>query len=102
MVKLWDSQSGSQLKTIQGFGKEVTGVQYLGASETFWAVSGDQTLCRCDFGGARNGVNQGNDFLYSAATDQYGRAAVFAGHDSIVRVVDKDGKTFVEFPPAGN
>ena len=44
VIKVWNYQDGSQLKTIQGFGKEVTALRHFGPNDAFVAVSGDKSI----------------------------------------------------------
>lgn len=96
VVKLWNVQDGSQIRTIQGFGKEVTAVSFAGSTDAFYATCGDQNLYRCDMGGDRKSVGRGDDFLYVVSLNLMGDQIAYAGHDSIVRVIDGDGKQVVE------
>lgn len=99
VVKVWNVSDGSQLKTIQGFGKEIVALQFAGSTDNFYAACGDQNLYRCDVGGKRDSVGRGEDFLYSVSVSAMGDAIAFAGHDSVVRIVDADGKVVSELKP---
>jgi len=99
VVKVWKVSDGSQLKTIQGFGKEIVALQFAGSTDNFYAACGDQNLYRCDVGGKRESVGRGEDFLYSVSVSATGDAIAFAGHDSVVRIVDADGKVVAELKP---
>ena len=98
VVKVWDMNNGSQIRTIEGFGKEVTSLDFAGTSNRFFAACGDRSLYRCDTGGKRDGIGTGSDFLYSVSSNLVGDWLVFAGHDSVVRMVNADGKEAVEHP----
>ncbi len=96
LVKLWNVSDGSQIRTIQGFGKEVTSLIFAGAQDRFFAACGDQNLYRCEVGGERKSIGRGDDFLYVATVDRLGKQVAFGGHDSVVRIVDEDGKQRAE------
>lgn len=99
VVKIWNYQDGSQLKTIQGFGKEVTSLRHFGPNDNFVAVSGDQSVYSCNAGGSRKGIGKANDFLYCVSVSPVGNTIAFAGHDSIVRVIDEKGKSVTTLEP---
>jgi WD40 repeat protein len=99
VVKLWNVADGSQLRTIQGFAKEVTSVQFAGAEDHFYAACGDQNLYRCNLGGERKSIGRGQDFLYVVSTNLLGKSVAFAGHDSVVRVIDDSGTSLAELKP---
>ncbi|MCP4192851.1 MAG: hypothetical protein GY768_19740 [Planctomycetaceae bacterium] len=96
VVKVWDFQNGSQIKTIQGFGKEVTALDFSGSTNRFFAACGDRSLYRCNTEGARDGIGKAQDFLYAVSSNRTGDTVVFAGHDSVVRMVNSDGKEPIE------
>ena len=103
VVKLWNMKDGSQLKTIQGFGKEVTALQHYGPNDQFVAVCGDQSIYRCNQSGARDGIGRAGDFLYTVSSSEDGKTVAYGGHDSIVRVIDSEGKAVTELrPPSKN
>ena len=99
LVKIWNSVDGSQLKTIQGFGKEVVSLQFAGTTDEFYAACGDHHLYRCNVGGERKSIGKGTDFLYTVSTSAAGESVTFAGQDSVVRVVDREGKLLAELAP---
>ena len=93
VVKLWNFKDGSQIRTIQGFGKEVTSLDHFGPNDEFVAVSGDKSIYKCNQGGARNGLGSAGDFLYTVSVSPMGNVVAYAGHDSVVRVIDTSGKS---------
>ncbi len=99
VVKLWNFADGAQLRTIQGFGKEVTSLEFAGASDGVFVACGDQSLYRCDMGGDRKPIARGEDFLYVVRTSRLGKSIAFGGHDSVVRVVEEGGKSLAELKP---
>jgi WD40 repeat protein len=99
VVKLWNVNDGSQIRTIEGFGKEVTSLEFAGAEDHFFAACGDQHLYRCNMGGERKSVGTGQDFLYVVSTNLLGKSVAFGGHDSVVRVVDDQGAALAELKP---
>ncbi|MCA9217252.1 MAG: hypothetical protein KDB27_29485 [Planctomycetales bacterium] len=100
VVKLWNMNDGSQLRTIQGFGKEVTALKHYGPNDQFVAVSGDQSIYRCNQGGARDGIGRAGDFLYTVSSSMDGATIAYGGHDSVVRVIDSNGKSVTDLLPS--
>ena len=101
-VKLWSFREGHQLRTIQDFGKGVTSLQFIGASNRFCASCGDHNLYRCNTEGAREAVGRGDDYLYCVTASQIGGQIAFGGHDGVVCIIDADGKLQSEIKPAPN
>lgn len=100
VVKVWNTVDGSQIKTIQGFGKEVAALQFAGSTDDFFTACGDHNVYRCNVGGDRKSIGKGTDFLYAVSTNALGEKVAFAGHDSVLRIVDREGKAIIEFNPA--
>jgi WD40 repeat protein len=99
VVKLWNFLDGSQIRTIQGFGKEATSVHYYGPNDLFFVVSGDRSIYQCNLGGNKNAVGNADDFLYCVSASHIGDTVAFGGHDSIVRVIDSSGKLRATMKP---
>ena len=100
VVKIWNTLDGSQLKTIQGFGKEVAALQFAGTTDDFFTACGDHNLYRCNVGGDRTSIGKGSDFLYAVSANAVGEKIAFAGHDSVLRIVDREGKQVTELKPS--
>lgn len=41
MIKVWDTVTGERKKNVEGAGKEVTAVAFVGVTDQFLAASGD-------------------------------------------------------------
>ena len=44
MIKVWDFRTGEQRRTIGGFGKEVTSIQFLGVGDHVVISAGDNKV----------------------------------------------------------
>ncbi len=89
VVKIWDVPSGEQRKTIGDFGKEVTSIQFLDASNEFVASSGDQQIRQArENGETVRTMNAEGDFVQSAAVTPDGRYVLAGGHDGTLRLFD--------------
>ena len=99
-IKVWNFLTGEQVKSIGGFGKEVTSIQYVGIGDYVLVGAGDNKVSTknttgdggSDFGGA-------TDFVYCARSSADGKVFVAGGHDSVVRVWKEGGETIVNFEP---
>ena len=90
VVKLWDFEGRKQIKTEQGFGKEVTSVDFLGATGSFLASSGDKSVR----------INQERlggpaSYVHRSKSDASGRLIVASDQDSILRVWNSADKKLV-------
>ncbi len=99
VVKVWDVPSGEQRKTISDFGKEVTSIQFLDASNEFIASSGDQQIRQVrDNGETVRSMQAEGDFVQSAAATPDGRFIVAGGQDGTLRLFDApNGKLLQSF-----
>ena len=89
VVKVWDVPSGEQRKTISDFGKEVTSIQFLDASNEFIASSGDQKIRQVrDNGENVRTMEAEGDFVQSAAVTPDGRYLVAGGQNGTLRLFD--------------
>jgi WD40 repeat protein len=100
-IKVWDVDAGAQRKTIQGFDKEVTSVQFVGDTDQVLATAGDGKvrLVKAEGGDVRSFTGTAG-FEYSAAATRDGAVVVAGGEDGVLRVWDGNtGKEIVQFPP---
>lgn len=99
-VKVWDFRTGELTKTIQGFNKEVTSVEFMGSSDNMMCSSGDKKVTAKNTGGG-NVRDYGGpaDFMYSVRSSADGKVIAAGGQDSIVRVWNENGQTIMNFEP---
>ncbi len=101
VVKIWDFLTGDQRRTTQPFGKEITAIDFVGATQKVFVTSGDKTvrLVNTDNGGMERTFAGSNDFMYSSAVSADGRIALAGGQDSVLFVwlVD-NGQLLRSFP----
>ena len=107
VVKIWNALTGDQIRTVTGFGKEVTSILHFrdarsGKYDYFVTSSGDKAVSirRSDNGGNVRSVGGSTDYVYSVAVSNDGTTLIAGGADSVLRVwnVD-DGKLYVSFDP---
>ena len=100
VIKVWDFQTGELTKTIAGFKKEVTSVEFMGASDNMMCSSGDKQISAKNVSGG-NVRNYGGpvDFMYSVRSSADGKIIAAGGQDSIVRVWNENGQTILNFEP---
>ncbi len=95
VIKLWNAETGDQIKTIQGQDKEITSIRYVGQADTLLTTSGDPSVRVNDR--TLEGVD---DFVYAADATPDGQTIIAGGQDSILRVwLAADGKLVHSFAP---
>lgn len=98
-VIIWDMISGERKRKIAGWAKEVTSLQFIGATNQILTSSGDN-LVRIvnDDGGEVRALSKLPDFMQSAASAVTASVIIGGGQDSILRVWDgTNGKELVVF-----
>jgi WD40 repeat protein len=100
VIKAWDFTTGERRKTIEGFGKEVTSVHYLGDADQILATSGDATVrVLTDTGNNVRQLPGASDFMDCAAASFDGKLAIAGGQDGVLRVWNAaDGKAVLTLP----
>jgi len=101
VVKVWDFVTGDQLRTIQGFGKEVTSINFVGSTSLALVSSGDKTVRLYNVDNAQQQrAFGGGDFMYAAATTPDGKLALGGGQDSVLRLWNEEnGQELRKFEP---
>ena len=86
-VKLWTFPAGEQLKTVEGFNKEVTSVRFVGLGGEMLTASGDTKvrLLKED-GGTLRDFGGSKGFIFSTAITPDGQLVLGGGQDSILRI----------------
>jgi WD40 repeat protein len=89
-MKVWDLKTGEQKRTIQGFGKEITCINFVADSMRVIAACGDRNVRLTNTDGGNNERNYGGspDFVYTAAISADGKLLMTGGQDGVVRVYD--------------
>ncbi len=98
-VIIWDMLSGERKRKIAGWAKEVTSLQFIGATNQILTSAGDN-LVRIvnDEGGEVRALSKLPDFMQAAASGVTASVIVAGGQDSILRVWDgTNGKELVVF-----
>ena len=98
-VIIWDMISGERKRKIAGWAKEVTSLQFIGATNQILTSAGDN-LVRIvnDDGGEVRALSKLPDFMQAAASTVTASVIVGGGQDSILRVWDgTNGKELVVF-----
>ena len=101
VVKLWNPKTGERRKTVEGFGKEVTGVKSVGATNQFVAVSGSGQgrVFRAD-GEKLRDLPAAPAFLQALAVTRNGTLIATSGDDGVLRVLElESGKLRLSLPP---
>ena len=100
-LKVWDFVSGEQLRTITGFDRQATSVQFLGASDEFViSASRGQAVVKNSAGG--NGqlrIAATDGALYITQATRNGQTVVAGGEASIVHVWNEKGEKVIDFAP---
>ena len=98
-VVTWDMILGERKKKIEGWRKEVTSVQFLGATNQIVTSAGDNLVrIVTDEGAQVRAIANLPEFMQSAACCPATNAIVAGGEDSVLRVWNSaDGKELVTF-----
>lgn len=99
IVVSWDMILGERKKKIEGWGKEVTSLQFIGASDQIVTSSGDNRVRVIrDSGPVVRTIAGLPDFMQAAASNPSGTMLVGGGEDSKLRVWNgTDGKEVAVF-----
>jgi WD40 repeat protein len=86
VIKVWDFASGEQRKTIEGFGKEITSLGFLPATNEILAGSGDSQLKLLREDGGQVRAFAGSEYITSASCTPDGRNVIAGCLDGTLRV----------------
>ena len=84
VVKVWDFPGGERRKNIEGYGKEVTSIQFIGVTDQALTSAGDSKvrLVR-DNGSDVRAFTGCSDFVYAAAATPDGSVVIAGGLDGV-------------------
>jgi WD40 repeat protein len=87
-IKVWDTATGEQKRTIQGLTKEVTSITFVADTPRAIISAGDNNvrLYNTDSGGNERNFGGATGFLYSAAASADGKLVVGGGQDGVLRL----------------
>jgi WD40 repeat protein len=99
VVKVWDYASGEQKKTIEGFGKEVTFIRFLDASNEAVVSCGDtQVKLVRDDGGQVRSFGGSSDYVQAASATPDGQWVAAGSMDGNLRIwKGSNGELFKAF-----
>jgi WD40 repeat protein len=100
VVKVWDTRTGDQLRTIQNqFNKEVTSVSFAGDGDVFVATSGDSRVrfLNAANGGVARDFGGTADYMYAGAASADGKTVIAGGLDSVLRIWNDQGQEQAKF-----
>ena len=87
-IKVWSVETGEQQRTIAGYTKQVTSIQWVGRSANIISCGGDGNVRyhQADNGSNFRNFPAGTDYAYSVAASADEKVIVAGGEDGIVRV----------------
>jgi WD40 repeat protein len=99
IVNTWDMIIGERKKKIEGWTKEVTSVQFIGATNQIVTAAGDNRVrIVTDDGTEVRAMASLPDFMQAAASTPNGSTIIGGGEDSMLRVWDgTNGKELAVF-----
>ena len=87
VIKVWDFVTGERKKTIEGFGKEVTSISFIGITDQTLASSGDDQIRTVSDNGDKIRAFEGaTNFMNSASVTPDGKIVIAGGYDGVLRV----------------
>ncbi len=98
VIKVWDAHTGDQKRTITGFGKEITAIQFLGLEHRVVVSTADNqvTTRKTDGDGGLNFADV-SGFMYTVRSSRDGKTVASGGHDSVLRVWNREGQPIATF-----
>ena len=100
VVKVWDANSGEKRKNIEGWGKEVTSISFVGDTDQIMASCGDGRVRIVKSDGADVRAWPADaDFVLCAAASADGSIIVSGGQDGFFKVWNgTNGAAISQFP----
>jgi WD40 repeat protein len=97
-VVTWDMVSSERKKKIVGWTKEVTSLQFIGATNQIVTSAGDNRIrIVTDDGTEVRAMANLPDYMQAAASAPNGSTIIGGGEDSMLRVWDGKGKELAAF-----
>ena len=93
VLKVWDFETGEQLRTLQAAGKQVTAVRWVPGKPLVAGASGDSTVKFWNPNGNGNVVRTFNgvgDYAFSVATSKDGKVVAAGGADGNLLIWNGD------------
>ena len=95
VVSSWDMIVGERKKKIEGWTKEVTSLQYIGATNQIVTSAGDNKVrVVTDEGAEVRSIANLPDFMQASASTPNGGTLIAGGEDSLLRLWDAAGKSW--------
>jgi len=94
VIKIWNLETGEQVRTLQGFSKQFTSLRFVGTSNGFIATSGDGNIHHrtVDGGNVRTYSSGSSEYQYACDVSYGGALVVAGGQDSNLRVWSGTGQ----------
>jgi WD40 repeat protein len=105
VIKVWDFESGEQIRTLQAIGKQITSVRWNAGKSEVVGASGDAQVrtWNPDNGGVARTFGGPGDYVYCVAASADGTRIAAGGADSVLFVWNgQNGQVIrkLEPPPA--
>jgi WD40 repeat protein len=100
-IKLWNVDTGEQIRTISSYGKQVTDVDYVGVQDFVISCGGDTKAQSFNSNGSpRRQFNGNTDFVYSIVASRDETIVITGGEDGVIRVWNgTNGQAIMTFEP---
>ena len=101
-IKVWNVETGEQIRTIAGYTKQVTSIRFAGIGGIVISSGGDKTVRQftASNGGAVRSFSGGTDFMYSSDASRDGKLVVASGEDGVIRIWNgTNGQVIRNFEP---
>ncbi|HCN78204.1 MAG TPA: hypothetical protein DIT13_13540 [Verrucomicrobiales bacterium] len=95
-VVTWDMIIGERKRKIEGWAKEVTSLQFIGATNQIFTSAGDNRVRIVnDEGNEIRNIPDLPDYMQAAVSTPNGTTLVAGGEDSLLRIWDSTGKRWL-------
>ncbi|MDP7205657.1 MAG: hypothetical protein QGH11_08820, partial [Pirellulaceae bacterium] len=87
-IRIWNADTGEQIRSIGGYNKQVSAVRFVGQTSTTVACSGDNIvrMNNSDNGGTIRNFGGAADYMYAVDGSPNGQVVVAAGYDGVLRI----------------